>query len=390
MDMIWIGVGVSAALAIAAYVLVRRPPRSAPAPRRPASASGRAAAPAVPVAGEATRPPPAPRPPAVAEAPPDTAVPAVLEQCRIIDAQQLGADRRKGYIDVFGKVPRPPRLLQHLLSPSLFNAASSAELVDLISADPLIAAQVLATVNSAVYGLPRKVTSIGQAVTYLGLNSVRILGLRYLMRATFRADSAERRERLEELWQASAVATELAQRLSAPLGADSRGLLVSAVLLSFLGRLTVAATTPRALLAELPRHDPFERLQAEQAKLGLSAGQIGRLLMQEWGLPAPVVDCAAAIDTVPLQAASRFAPDTGALLALAYVSVRLGERLAFGELPDLLAVQLRTDPAPEWHHWRGHLQHPALASLPEQLHAADLDAALKRHLGAQQPEAATV
>lgn len=322
-------------------------------------------------------------PPAATGAPP-----AVIGRCRIVDATQLNAEQRKSYIDIFSKVPRPPRLLQHLLSPSLFNAASTAELVDLISADPLIAAQVLGTVNSAIYGLPHKVTSIGQAVAYLGLNSVRILGLRYLMRATFRADSPERQERLEELWRASALAAELAQRLSAPLGADARGLLVSAVLLSFLGRLTVTATTPRPLLSELPRRDPFERLQAEQAKLGLSAGQIGRLLMIEWGLPEPVVACAAAIEALPLHPAAAYAPDNGALLALGFASVRLGEQLACGELFDLQSIDLQTDPAPEWYHWREHLQHPQLAGLPDQLRAPDLDAALKRHLEQQQPAAA--
>jgi HD-like signal output (HDOD) protein len=377
MDMIWIGAaGAGVVLAIAAFVRARVAPSAAAAPPAVGESPGAApGAPSEPAPGPASKLPPAAP---VADPPP----PDVLARYSLIDASQLGADRLKVYVELFGKVPRPPRLLHHLLSPRLVNAASSSELVDLISAEPLIAAQVLGSVNTAAYGLPRTVTSVEQAVFYLGLNAVRILCLRYLMRATFRADTRQRRERLEELWQAGALAAEMAQRLSVPLDNEARGYLVSIVLLSFLGRLAVTAGMPRPWLAELPRDDPLERLHAEQARIGLSAGQIGRVLMVEWGLPTPVLEGAAAIETVPLRQASCFSPDAGALLALGYACARLGERLAIGALPDLLSLRLRTDPAPEWHHWREHLHHPALTALPEQLCSAELDEALKRHLTA--------
>ena len=157
--------------------------------------------------------------------------------------------------------------------------------MDLISAEPLIAAKVLATVNSPLYGLNQAVNSIGQAVTYLGLNTVRSLCIQYIVRSSFMSDSSNRRQLLDETWSASAMASELAQRLTQGVGVDDRGALVSAVVLSFLGRVAVVATTPRAILDTLPTQGLLEREVAEQSRLGLCSAEIGRLLMTEWGLP---------------------------------------------------------------------------------------------------------
>ena len=51
----------------------------------------------------------------------------------------------------------------------------------------LLAARVLKAVNAPFYGLPQPVNSIAQAVTYLGLTTVRITCLRYIFIAAFKA-----------------------------------------------------------------------------------------------------------------------------------------------------------------------------------------------------------
>jgi HD-like signal output (HDOD) protein len=305
-------------------------------------------------------------------------MPAALAGFKPVHSQQMDPAGRAIIVEVFRDVPRPPRLLHRLLSPGFVSNASSAELADLIVAEPLIAAKLLATINSPLYALRSPIHSVDQAVTLLGLTSVRSLCLRYLMMNSFRADSAERQRVLDTTWRASALACELTHRLALGLGMPEHGALVSQVVLSFLGRLATAATMPHALLTRIPQRGLLARAVAEQEALGLTAGEIGRLLMADWGLPEPVASDAADIDTVLHQPFRSFEPVHASRLALCYLAARLGERLAGDPQADLQSFDLHGDPDPEWHHLRGYLQHPALMLLDEQLKAKPLLEAIER------------
>ncbi|MBL8360468.1 MAG: HDOD domain-containing protein [Rubrivivax sp.] len=349
-------------------------PAAAPA-RRAAPAPGAAAAPArqPTLAGAGTKADPVV---AVAAAPAEPV--AALASYRPQRAAELPPERRKSYVDTFREVPRPPKLLRHLMSPEFLEAANSAQLVELISAEPLIAAKVLTAVNSPLYGLKSPVTSVGQAVTYLGLNTVRTLCLQYILISAFKADSPERQQVLDATWRASALASELTHQLCYRLGMAEPGFTVSAVVLSFLGRLATAATMPRALLPQIPARDLLARAEAEQQRMGLPASEIGRLLMTEWGLPERLVAEAADIDTVLSTPAQGLDPARAPRLALAYLCARLGERLAVGEVPDLLTFDLAATADAELHHFRGHLSDARLAKLTEHVRAPALSAELQR------------
>jgi HD-like signal output (HDOD) protein len=334
---------------------------------------------------------PAPRPegppsgdavvPAQSAAAPVDAVPVALSGLNLVRAQDLSGDRRAAILSVFRDVPRPPRLLHHLLSPDFVQEASTAQLVDLIQAEPLFAAKVLAAVNAALYALSRPVTSIEQAVVYLGLDGVRSVCLQYILISSFKADSPQRQRLLDTTWAASAMASELTRQLAQQTQLDDRGALVSAVVLSFLGRLATESATPAGILSRLPPRDLLARLTAEQGTLGLCSAEVGRLLMTAWGLPPAVIEDAVSIDTLLLKPAPDVADPLrthDARQALCYLSARLGERLAHGELDDLTAFDLAADDSVELHHVRQRLAHPALTRLPKLLRQPELAATLHR------------
>jgi HD-like signal output (HDOD) protein len=400
MDLIWI-IAPVAALAVAAGVLVWRRSRTAPPtrPRRAAGASDAAAlraaaatpgvrtaglAPAVPANAPAgiALPVPLPGDPPAAPPPPWTMPPA-LTALQAADAPALDEAQRHTVLDRFREVPRPPRLLTQLVSMDLMQAASSHELMALVSGEPLIAAKVLGAVNSPAYGLSRTVASIGQAVTFLGLNSVRAICMQYVLMQTFKADSAKRARRLTAAWSASALAGELtlhpAQRVALP---DAGGL-TSAVVLSFLGGLAVSVGVPVGLLDRLPPRDAVARLQAEQALLGLGAPQIGHVLMQHWDLPPSIV---AEVDGL---GQALYTPFThrgdlqGLRWAFGHLCVRLGERLAWGELERIEDFDLATDTSDELACARSFLADPTFAALVQALkspHVAQRVGTLQRGL----------
>jgi HD-like signal output (HDOD) protein len=309
---------------------------------------------------------------------PAVPVPAELASFQILPAAQLPGERRNAYILTFRDVPRPSRLMHELLSPELIHEASSAQLADLIRPEPLLVAQILAAVNSPVYGLDRPVSGIDQAIMVLGVDRVRTLCLKYLLAASFKSDRPECQRLLDTVWAASALASEMAQHLSLSLALDRRGELVSAVVLSFLGRLATVAGTPANVLAGIPPRDLLARKTAEQRRLGLSASEIGRLLTTEWGLPADVTTDAADLDLVILGRASGLGTQRFQRLGLGYLCARLGERLAHRELDQLTHFDLLTDSSAELFHLRHVLDTATLARWSALLKEPRLGEALAR------------
>jgi HD-like signal output (HDOD) protein len=362
--------GAVAAIAVGAAVLRRGADGTSagPAPRPQRSAHASAATSASDLRGA----PPVAGPPATTVSPAAGVAPfeppAAVAVLQLRRAHELAAVERERVLEAFREVPRPSRLLSRLVSMDLMNEASSAELVALISREPLIAAKVLAAVNSPLHGLSRPVSNLGQAVAYLGVNRVRAICLQYALMAAFQGDSPERTRRLEAVWNASALAAELTQYPMQTTGAEDPGGLTGAVVLSFLGTVAVTVALPAAELTRLPARDFLQRTTAEQALLGLPAGEIGRMLLTGWDLPETIVDSVAALDHVLTTPWQRSAGRQASRLGFGYLCARLGERLAAGELDTLETFDLAAAPcAGEFACLQTYLADPAFADLVAQL-----------------------
>lgn len=166
-NIIWLAVALGV-LALAWVVLGQRSQRSRPEAMKRV----------IPV--EPTEPrPPAPSGP-IEDLVPDPAAPF-----HWVSAAELPPVRQAALVAVFQHIPRPSRLMLHLVSTDLLSEASSAQLVDLIVSEPVIAGKLLSAVNSPLYGLETPVTSVAQAVIHLGLTEVRAICLRYAMMSSF-------------------------------------------------------------------------------------------------------------------------------------------------------------------------------------------------------------
>ena len=229
-----------AILAIAAIVAISflKKSRGRSAPTRPVSstASGVDAARQVRLSAAARVQPVSPT---RNQTPPDE-----LTAFGFIGSDSLPAERLEVLREDLRKLPRPPLSLYKLVSPELLDSATSGQISDLITSEALIAAQVLARVNSPFYGMRRPVVSIGQAITFLGLNSVRGICLQYMLEASVRSSSPERKRVIDMVSSASALAGELCFRLAQRLELPAQGSLVTQVVLSFLGHLATASLLP--------------------------------------------------------------------------------------------------------------------------------------------------
>ena len=366
-EFLWIAAALASAMA---WWFFRRPVGRAPASAPLQVASLRSALSTVPAAS------PRPAPAYVATVQP---LPDELAGFHWRTESDLDDEHRATLIAAVRGIPRPPRSMQQLLSPEFVARASSADLSDLVMGEPLIAAKVLSTVNSPLYGLHRPVTNIGQAVTFLGISSVRSLCLQYILAEAFKPTQAEAQKAFDAIWKASAIASELAVRLGKALNLPDQASMSTQVVLGFVGQLATASLIPTAGMPRWLGRDRLERARLEQELLGLNAVEIGGLLMKSWELPAALVDDVNDMGRLLVTPPAAIEPERLPRIALGYLCAHLGEGLAQGRIPSPEALSIGD--GVDTHHLRACLAHPLLARLPAALQSPELQAAVRQMLG---------
>lgn len=373
--LLWIAVALVTALA---FWWLRRPAVRSPSAAAAATEGVLTRRTQVPASNQAPSVQSAPaRPPAVFT-PVETPLPPELADFQWRPEAVLDTERRTTLVAAVRGIPRPPRSMQQLLSPEFVARASSLELSELVMGEPLIAAKVLATVNAPFYGLQQPVTNIGQAVTFLGINSVRNICLQYMLAEAFKPTLAEAQKAFDAIWKASAIASELAVRLGKALNLPDQSAIATQVVLGFVGQLATASLLPAAGLPAWLSRDRLERARLEQELLGLNAVEIGGLLMKTWELPNSLIHDVSDMGRLLVTPPFAIQPDRLPRVALGYLCLHLGERLAQGKVS---ADQLSVENAVDTHHLRGCLTHPLLARLPAALESLEVQTAVRQMLG---------
>ncbi|MFP8776967.1 HDOD domain-containing protein [Hydrogenophaga sp. RWCD_12] len=320
-------------------------------------------------------------------APVQEPLPASLSEFRWLGAQDMEPAHRDTLLTAVRGIPKPPRSMQKLLSPDFVARAGSAELSDLVMGEPLIAAKILSTVNAPIYGLHTPVTNIGQAVTFLGMNTVRSICLQYMLAEAFKPKLAEAQRSFDAIWKASAIASELCVRLAKALNLPDQGTLSTQVVLSFVGQLATASLIPMSGLEKWLDRGRLERARLEQELLGLNATEIGGLLMKSWELPEELVNDVSGVGRQLVTPFMSTDPKRAPRFALGYLCARLGERLALGQLESLEGYSSQQDGGVDTYHLRASLSHPALAKLDQALASPELQATVDQMLGRVAAEA---
>jgi HD-like signal output (HDOD) protein len=193
----------------------------------------------------------------------------------------LPADLRSLAVDL----PACPRVLLEMMSLLNDDTTPLSMIASLVEEDMALASAVVRTVNSAMFGLLRRVETVGEAVRYLGTREVAAITLETALRASFPPTP-----RMRRLWQDASQAGVLMGRSAHalaidPLQAHTAGLFArggQAVLLARLG------SSYEALLDAF-EHDPAALCTAEVAAFGIDHGAYGSALCASWGLAPNVI-----------------------------------------------------------------------------------------------------
>lgn len=330
--------------------------------------------PAVPASAAPASPSPSPSP--------QEMLPPSLARFHLITVEDLSPGRRAELLSLLSRIPMPPRSLGKLMSPEFLASGASRELADFILHEPMLAAKVLARVNSPYYGLQSPIVSVQHAITFLGMNAVRSMALKLMLEDALQAGNPALQQLYGRIWDSGMLAAELCLLLSQKLGFTDTGASSTQTVLSFLGDFAVLRMLPFDAAAASWEHRLLERTRAQQEALGFNAAVAGSLLMREWGLPEGIVDGVGKIASLLVTPApEKLTPQT-LRFALCYVCGRIGEAIAMGRVSQPEQVSLASAHAPEYFHVLGYLRRPEFARLGDHLQAPDTRLALARMIAA--------
>ncbi len=189
------------------------------------------------------------------------------------------------------KLPSFPQVATKLLEVSKDETASLTDLAKIVETDPGISVRILEIVNSAMYGLGRKITALSEAVVFLGLDEIKKLAIGMtVFEKMFKSGQAEQFDRLlfwRHCLSVAVLSTEIAKEIgySDPEEAYIAGLLhdVGKVLLDIQGRINYGDVIQEISISA----DPV--IEKERSIIGLGHDDIGAFFCSMWKLPEKLV-----------------------------------------------------------------------------------------------------
>jgi HD-like signal output (HDOD) protein len=184
------------------------------------------------------------------------------------------------------------QLLQELESPN----ASIKMVKKIVSKDMGMSAKLLQLVNSAFFGMGRKVSDPARAIIFLGLDTIKSLVMSTHVFSQF-SDMKLQGVSLDTLWEHSVFCAGLAKRIALSENADdkTREDCFIAGLLHDIGKLVLASKLPQyynCVLTIMSRNGN-RLVEAEQRVFGSSHAEVGAYLLGLWGLNDSVVEAVA-------------------------------------------------------------------------------------------------
>ncbi len=206
----------------------------------------------------------------------------------LLDDEQLR--RMVGEMETLPSVPRVYSELTRVLADP---EADLTAVVKVVERDVAIYAKILQLVNSAFFGLARRVTSIQQAVNCIGTSMLRTLVLSVEVFRAFDGVGTVPGFSLEGVQDHGLAVARLAGRLLADKRQGESAFMAG--MLHDVGQLILATRLPEHFGEALARvRRSGTALHAvEQELLGVTHAELGAYLLGLWGLPYPVVEAVA-------------------------------------------------------------------------------------------------
>ncbi|HTV59463.1 MAG TPA: response regulator [Verrucomicrobiae bacterium] len=205
----------------------------------------------------------------------------------------LGNKMLAGIVGSVKDLPVLPRTYLALRDKLMDPEASSRDVVKIVEQDVGISAKILQLVNSALFGVPREISSVSTAVSYLGISIMQNLVLSAEVFRIFEGAAAIPGFSMEQVQMHSQLTSRIAGSLPAP--ANVHNAATVAGMLHDVGKLLMAVKSPKHFARSLSgaREERRPLFEIEEELMGVSHAEVGAYLLSIWGLPTPVVEAVA-------------------------------------------------------------------------------------------------
>jgi HD-like signal output (HDOD) protein/CheY-like chemotaxis protein len=185
----------------------------------------------------------------------------------------LHSDELRSLVGGIAQLPSPPRTYVELDAVLGSENASLEQVARVIEKDVAMCAKILQLVNSAFFGVPRRIISIYEAATYLGTIMIRNLALSMGAFATFARPDPRVTEASEQLRRHSVVVAHVARAMFKNKRRAEDAFMAG--MLHGIGRLIVLAYL------------------GTDGDVPVRPSLLGAYLLGLWGIPYPVVEAVA-------------------------------------------------------------------------------------------------
>ena len=201
----------------------------------------------------------------------------------------------RALVGQFDALPSFPTLYMEVMEELAAAEPSIERIAEIVAQDPGMTAKMLHIVNSAAFGLARKISSPFEAVQFLGTGTIRSLVLSVHVFSCF--DREVEGFSIDRFWQHALNCANLARAICRSMETEP-GVAEDAYIAGMLhdvGRLMLANSLPEqfhgATTLAASRRIPFHA--AESDILGANHAGVGAYLLGLWGLPAAIVESVA-------------------------------------------------------------------------------------------------
>jgi HD-like signal output (HDOD) protein len=239
----------------------------------------------------------------------------IIERCFQLHSL-LSSEKVRAIVGRVGKLPVMPKVFARLQEAIAQPNINMNTVSDIVSADAAIATKVLQIANSAFFRLSKPISGIKQAVTYLGIATLRNLVLSAEIFEQWKTPKDFPQFDADRLQRHALMVAAACKSLTVPGQSDDDAWMVG--LVHDIGYWVLVQESPMELLQALTqaRSTKVPAYEVEQQIIGATHAEIGAYLLGMWGLPYPVVE-AVAMHHTPQRVAQQ-GYDLLALLATAH------------------------------------------------------------------------
>lgn len=191
-------------------------------------------------------------------------------------------------------LPALPTVVLQVMRASENENVRTAEIEGYVCSDTALTVKLLKVVNSAYFGLPRQVTSVGQAIGILGLSRVRSLVLTVGVLNALSTPNPALAQTRQAFWKTTFAAAAAGQSLAKRMGLDVRQQELAFIgsLLSDVGRLFILTMFPAQYNQCLVEADRSQRAltEVEERILGMDHASLGSQLAERWAFPVKLTE----------------------------------------------------------------------------------------------------